>query len=331
MKRATSILFLFLFTSLGATIWTVDKNPNNNANYTDITTAITNANAGDTIYVAGHAIDYGNVTLNKELHLVGPGYFLDENPETNVWQVSAKLERTVFSAGSNGSTLTGFYIFNQVAVYDSDITIRRNYIKYSSDNTIDLENDLNGVVIIQNYIVFSSSISGKDGIEIGSNTSCLIYNNFIEITHLGYSITCGNTSSAQIYNNVIDGHISISNSVFYNNILRDGAFSTNSCDVQFNLCDENQFSSYNNNNQTNVNMSTVFVGTGSTDGMWQLAEGSPAIGAGFDGEDCGIFGGPAPYVLSGQPPIPAVYFLNVPGTGNNVQGLPVTIKVKSHN
>ena len=37
----------------------------------------------------------------------------------------------------------------------------------------------------------------------------------------------------------------------------------------------------------------------STDGKWQLKDGSPAIGAGMDGVDCGAFGGITPYILSG--------------------------------
>ena len=90
-----------------------------------------------------------------------------------------------------------------------------------------------------------------------------------------------------------------------------------------------------NNNQSNVDMNTVFVdfdGTGgySTDGKWQLAPGSPALGAADDGGDCGIFGGQEPYVLSGLPRIPAIFFYRGPGTGNDA-GLPVQIKIMSHN
>ena len=88
-----------------------------------------------------------------------------------------------------------------------------------------------------------------------------------------------------------------------------------------------------NGNQSNVDMSTVFVGAGegSTDGQWQLAENSPAIGAGLGGVDLGAFGGPTPYVLSGLPSMPAIYFLNAPISGSTNSGLQVQLKAKGHN
>jgi hypothetical protein len=55
------------------------------------------------------------------------------------------------------------------------------------------------------------------------------------------------------------------------------------------------------------------------------------LGAGFGGVDVGIFGGPEPYVLSGIPPIPTIYFLTAPAIGEKNTGLPVQIKVKSNN
>jgi hypothetical protein len=76
----------------------------------------------------------------------------------------------------------------------------------------------------------------------------------------------------------------------------------------------------------------VFVGlTGhTTDSQYQLKAGSPAIGAGLSGEDCGMFGGNTPYRLSGLPNIPSVYFLGAPTTSNG-NTLPVTISVKTNN
>ena len=53
-------------------------------------------------------------------------------------------------------------------------------------------------------------------------------------------------------------------------------------------------------------MATVFVDYSGTlgksdDAKWKLKAGSPAIGAGVSGVDCGVFGGVTPYVLSGVP------------------------------
>jgi hypothetical protein len=76
-------------------------------------------------------------------------------------------------------------------------------------------------------------------------------------------------------------------------------------------------------------MSTVFIGTGSTDGKWQLKDNSPAKGAGTEGTDIGPFGGPKPYILSGIPNIPRIYFFDSPTSVTGTTGLPVHLKAKS--
>jgi len=87
-----------------------------------------------------------------------------------------------------------------------------------------------------------------------------------------------------------------------------------------------------NNNKANASATALFVGdaTESTDGRWQLKAVSPAIGAGEGGADCGAFGGPNPYILSGLPVGPTIYELNVSSYVKPDGKLPMTIKVKSY-
>lgn len=129
-------------------------------------------------------------------------------------------------------------------------------------------------------------------------------------------------------NNVLEGHITLNNTVFQNNILRGGDYSGDLNSVFNNICNETQFDT-TGSNQQNVDMNTVFVGTGSADGQWRIKEGGPADGAGLNDVDIGMFGGSTPYVLSGIPAIPAIYYLNVPGTGTSTTGLQVWLKGKS--
>ena len=92
-----------------------------------------------------------------------------------------------------------------------------------------------------------------------------------------------------------------------------------------------------NGNQQNVSMANVFVGAGeniSPDGQWKLKAGSPAIGAAYGSTaekpiDIGIFGNYTPYVLSGLPPIPTIYFIENEPIGSDTDPVSVTIKVKS--
>lgn len=64
---------------------------------------------------------------------------------------------------------------------------------------------------------------------------------------------------------------------------------------------------------------------------WELTSNSLAIGAGVNGEDCGPFSGTAPYIPSGIPAIPSIYYFKGPAVVSTVNtGLPVQIKVKAN-
>ncbi len=95
------------------------------------------------------------------------------------------------------------------------------------------------------------------------------------------------------------------------------------------MCNGTQFENLGQNNLINVDMSTVFAETGSTDGKWQIKPGGPADGSGTNGTDMGIFGGNDPYVLSGIPPLPAIYEFY--GTNAGAINFPVQIKIKARN
>ena len=61
-----------------------------------------------------------------------------------------------------------------------------------------------------------------------------------------------------------------------------------------------------------------------------LKTGSPAIGAGMNGVDCGIFGGNQPYVLSGIPPIPSIFEINYTAVGSSAVPIQVNLKAKTN-
>jgi hypothetical protein len=322
----TIIFTLFLATTAIAETWYVDNKPGATADFTDLQTAHDDASVqnGDIIYVAGSPTSYGDLTCTKQLFIYGPGYFLGENENTQAYKVSAKTGTIVFDSGSEGSIITGIYCTYFIRAYTNDITIKRNYI----DNAVNVDTGVSNIIIAQNYIDYSNG----SAIHVDGNCSnIIIKNNYL---YGGYTINSNSSSELQIINNVMYGDLEeIYNSTIENNILRDGyyyTYSEQNNTVQNNLCNGDQFPA-GNGNQLNVDMSTVFVYEGSTDGWWQLKDGSPAIGAGVNGEDCGMFGGDEPYVLSGLPPIPAVYYFNAPVSGSATEGLPVQVKVKAHN
>lgn len=310
-----------------ARIWFVDNNPGNNPDFTSVQAAHNAASPGDSLYVAGSSQSYAIATITKQLFIFGPGYFLGENPDTQAEPLSAIILGLTFNAGSDGSLVTGCFMQGAITVNTSDITIKRN--RFSVNNVhINIASNLANVVIIQNFM---DDAINATGINVSSNSqNILIANNYIQRHAVAQVIISDATASLIVKNNVLNNTLTIHNSTFYDNILRGGAFNGTNNDIRNNIGNSTQFGT-GNGNQENVDMNTVFVGTGSTDGQWQLAQGSPAIGAGVTGGHIGMYGGTDPYVLSGIPSIPAIYFFDASVQGSATSGLPVQMKVKSRN
>ena len=300
-----------------AKVWRVNNNEGVDADFTTLQEAHDGAESGDTLYVAGSVTSYGNLTLTKTLYIFGPGYFLSENPETQANLLFAKtgeikFDKTDYST-SEGSLISGISSssYPSMFVKVNNITVRRCYIGYS------ISVSASNINILQNYLNDVYVKSGSSNIIISNNICSYL--------------SVDSSSSAIITNNVIHGNVSVFNSSLSNNIVT-GIFGGSNNVFSYNIGGGTQFGT-ENGNQSNVDMTTVFVGEegNSTDGQYQLKQGSPAIGAGYDGVDCGVFGGPTPYILSGLPPIPAIYFFISPAVGSSATGLSVQIKAKAHN
>lgn len=70
---------------------------------------------------------------------------------------------------------------------------------------------------------------------------------------------------------------------------------------------------------------------GTVEEMYKRKEGSPAIGYGANGYDCGAFAGQYPYVISGRPRfMPYIYEANIPNTPTEGK-LNITLKIKTQN
>jgi hypothetical protein len=319
MKAFTilTILLIINCSTFPAKIWRVNNNAEADADFTTLQDANNAALNGDTILVEGSATIYGDATITRTFYIVGTGYFLDENPETQANTESAKFGRITFNSGSEGSILTGFQM-NYISINTNDIAITRNNISY----TIWINSGVSNITIEQIYAGYISQI------QVGANCQNItIRNNYLH-SHSAPLIDSESTTILLIYNNIFQHvlagaytSIDVHNSVLNNNILINGDFIGTNNIFNNNLANENQFGT-ENGNQANVNMGNVFVGLlgNSTDGQWQLLQGSSAIGAGLNGEDCGMFGGSTPYVLSGMPTM-----------GTSQGGLDIHLKAKTHN
>ncbi|MEE4175995.1 MAG: hypothetical protein V2I46_00655 [Bacteroides sp.] len=343
MKRLTIIFLMLSFFSAGATSWRLNNNPNVNADFSTFQAAHDAAAAGDTIYVEGNGNEshYGNITISKKLIIIGPGYFLNENDSTYANPIFARFLSIYIQPTAVGTEIYGLYVYtpdgntNNLRIRASDVVISRNSFYLNGYNNILIDANVENVSITQNYTY-----------EIKTSSNSIVANNIlISNNYVNNSINLNNLSSAIISNNVIRAYIS---NVFYSQIKNNILYQEHGGDV---LSVQNTGNYVANNlvagglvsggnygpgNFGNVDMSTVFVGyptqgSYSTDGLWQLKADGPAIGAGEGGIDCGMFGGPLPYVLSGLPAIPRIYEAIVPTAGSTFTGLPVIIKAKSQN
>jgi hypothetical protein len=303
--------------------WRISNVPGVNANFTNLQQAndAGGVAAGDTVYLEGSTVNYTNVTLSKKLIVVGPGFFLGENDSTQANKVPATLSDLIFNPGSENSVLTGISMSGIVTLNAGNIVLKQcfsyNNLNINSSNNVIIQGYLNRVYIYapsQNNIIKNNILYAP----YYTNENCLLM----------YDGT-----NAVVMNNLLMGHARISNAEFRNNISSGNGWWNNqftvsgSCTIKNNICAYGQYTGYPDN-ITYQDMNAVFACwdncTGYTsDSRFKLKAGSPAIGYGFNGTDCGIFGGGQPYVLSGIPDFPAVWMLNV-------DGVTVTVKAKSH-
>lgn len=311
MKLIIFLFFVAFITVSQAKVWRVDNNVSNKPDFTNLQLAHDGANAGDTLYIAGHGLDYGPLEISKQIVLIGTGYFLDKNLDNGVNPFEARIGEITFRNGAENSIVISCSV-TAVQIQCNNIILKRDKVYAYSGNRYSVYTAINrcsGIIVQQCFI--------KCGISIEGDNSRIV-NNFIlgsTSPYLG-SQALYISSSGLIKNNVISGYHQIWGMVVENNIFEVGIYYLIDCI---------------NRNNIGGDMNTVFTYTGNEDAKYILKDGSPAKGAGANGVDCGMFGGDEPYILSGIPPIPMIYEAIVPSTVTNKDGLSVKIKVKTNN
>ena len=287
--------------------------PGVTADFTTAQAANDGASTGDTIHLEPSPTLYGSVTTSKKLIWISVGSFLMDNPGHQFSSISGRMLNMTIGVGSEGTVLS--IVVANINVFAPYTTIIRTHV--TGGGSINIGS--NDAVVMQSYC--------SGGIAIGG-ANTVISNNIFN------AVSVANYATAIIINNIITGSGGyvgpIWNSVFQNNISRGILYVFNNSTVQYNL-DAGASIPAGNNNQLNVNMTSVFVNDGgSADKDYQLKVGSPAIGSGYGGIDMGAFGGSSAFKLALQPGIPAITNLSSPSSsgGNTIQ---VTFSAKSNN
>jgi hypothetical protein len=331
MNKVMFLAFCIGWSVVSATSWRVNNNPAINADFATFTDAVAGVSVGDTLYIEGSLTSYGTQTFGKQLILIGPGYFLDQNDSTQAVNLNAVFDNLTIDSGAGGSMVYGLFIDNQATINANNVVFARNNVASHGYSKIILAktNGVNNCAVIQNY---SSAIGTYDNFKAAINT--IISNNIVSI-----DIALNQYSSLIIFNNVVRNDINVWNSVIKNNIQyysQGNGYNENTGNVfEYNLSVLPTVPS-GTGNIAGIIPEDIFIDFDGTlsyspDGKWQLKDGSLAIGHGENSVDCGAFGGLTPYVLSGLPAVPHIFEAAVPTAGSSQSGLPVTIKVKTQN
>jgi hypothetical protein len=335
MKTAALFLACLCWLGANATIWRINSNPQVNAHFIGINEAVAHwtVNNGDTLYLENGSY-FPASTITKTLTIIGPGFFLLENDSTYANPLPALIQSLNLSC--SGSKITGVKVIGNVSVNGNNNIIERCAL-CGTDNG----SQVYGLIIRQCYVA--------GNISSGSFMSTTINNNIV--TGI-ISLTAAN-SSHNIYNNVIcynNGNTSyaltaINSSVINNIIIREpvlpdpnqnrteyciafGSGGNANSSFARNLMSQSPSALFPQNLYNQVK-EDIFKLSGSTDENWQLKSGSPAIGYGSNGDDCGAFGGPMHYVLSGLPwLLPRIIEADIPSGGNG-NLIPVHIVAKT--
>lgn len=344
MKKSLIILsfLISLATYCIAQTYTVNNNPATIADYTSLQTAIDSVPVGSTILVSGSSVSYGNIVIRRAVNIVGTGFNVIQNPQTQATNANALLGTVSIDYGADGAILQGFTTNSLTIDSVTNVIVKRNKVTNTGITVTKSTNVTINGCHVTGYHTTGSCYSWcyYASIDVATSSSLTISNN------IAFCNIYTNGCTATINNNIMSIGVGLygydfNNTLLFNNIIvgsQGCGLGVTNANVHHNLfvSFKSGLASTITGNVDSVIIGSLFVGyptaTGySDDGRYVLSQGSPAIGAGDGGTDCGIFGGTDPYVLSGIPAVPNIHFLSVPQTATTTGGLNVHIKVNANN
>jgi len=311
------------------------------AEYRTFDTAFAAAASGDTIMLAPSKINYGAIVITgKAIKLVGNGTST-EHPllqpkradliSTLTGSITIGHDSHSLTGGapapnfspSNGTVITGVRSNGGITVYSDDCVFAR----YETNSTFQIYGDRN---VISGCKLAGFAAASRLNPDINS-TGTLVRNSLIGSQHVtsrnnatatlvncifGFdTITLAPTGGGGIFSSfggVTLRHCVIGANDRFNGYNGDGA-RLHHCLIVGDPHYGVPAHSANNGNITTTATTAVF------EEGFVLKADSPAIAAGEDGEDLGIFGGPTPFEWGGVPAIPLIQKLEIlsanPATG----------------
>lgn len=299
-----AIAFVLGVASASATCWRINPSPYAGAQFKTVADAMNDINVlpGDTLLLdpgkhESFALQRNNMTV------IGSGYFLDKNKDWAETQATI-ITNVTLSEGSKieGCDVSSLYLKTGCIASrckSDDISSSPSF--HSTENALITQCYTGQIYLGKNCIARNNIVTYY----VGGNDGCVFENNIVLSgghSSYRYCIIGGFTNST-LRNNILintqtgfDGDQKPYSTYIFNtgenNVIQNNVFS-----IPERFAD----STIPNNLFVGATVENTFVNEGSEDAKWQLLKTSAAKGAATHGGDCGAFGGPTPYVLSGIP------------------------------
>lgn len=271
----------------------------------------------DTIHVEASPDQYSDITLNKQVTIIGPGYFLTDNPGFQVNNNTATLSDVTFAQGSSGSRIMGITIsgsshniFFSQSWDGEDILVKRCNITYVSISSF--AENFQDVIFRQCWI--------NSGVTHGSSYNADFNGLVLDNCYIGGNVSLNSHFSGRISHCVIEGNVSTFTTmdVFNNVFLSENASSfpqnNNDCSNWYNNIIAAELPWLDCSSiYDGVTPSTVLVDATNidleTDLVLQPESVCPGCYDAYFAEQIGVYGGLTPYINAGIPDIPSIFLL----------------------
>ncbi len=328
--------------------------------YNYFSDAVAAASAGDTIQIyANESTGAAVGNIDKKLVILGFGFNLDKHPGLQVFNTDqpSKVSLSLL-LGSDGTIISG--VSGDIGIGNpygsgtiSNITIERSNLSISISSYI-TGNTVKDIFINRCVITLSLSHNPpySQPVKNIQINNCIL-NGGITLYDPGstaYITNCVSANRAGSYLSLHDAQVLVKNCIIYSHDYYNYNVNTIYENNFFGEAQPNPLPP-GSNNRWSQDWATIFNRLGGTDdnagypgydafdeSYYLLKSGSPAINGGINASnqptDCGIFGGePAyKYVISGIPPIPAIYQLTPPADPKvTTNPYTFTISVRSNN
>lgn len=341
---AVVVCVSLLSTAVQAKTWRINSDPEAKADFLSINDAMASLDVypGDVFYL-DPGCHLPNQTITKGVTIIGTGFNLNgavEEAFVDGFDIRAS-DTKLMSINITGSIQTS----NNAP---SNITLERCKTRgitfYSAGTNLKVLNcyisgNVNGNshgVSLRNSIVLGQISYIKNGVikncvvisDCGNSTSSF-YSSYVL-----YDITNTSITNNIIINTNTKSTVDGNTVKFYNHQTIYNVSETDANSINNNILSndaEHTFDIYKSNQFIGAKIEDVFEWEGSLDERFRLKTGSPAIAAGANGVDCGVYGGVYPYVVSGLPKfVPYIVESNIPTTPTDGK-LNITLKIKSQN